>query len=219
LAGRRDQQREKSAERTRRHQRRLVAGDVRLRREGVHRLSSRQSPRDQVEADGRDAGLGQAASEIGDCKRREHPEHGLARTEPGDHLLIWPADRHDHVRRHRELVAGNDRGTRVGERVIAQPGAVASRSLDEDFEPGGAQLGDSLGYQRDPALTRRSLFDDGDLHARDLVTRGPGHTSKRRARARAARLRSTVWTVPVGGHATCGRSPLGPAEHGDTVGP
>ena len=42
----------------------LVAADVRLRRERVHRLGARQRPRDRVEADRGDAGLGELGHEL-----------------------------------------------------------------------------------------------------------------------------------------------------------
>ena len=165
-AGRGDQQREEPAERRRGDQGGLVAGDVRLRGQRVHRLGPGQRPRHQVEADRGDAGLGQAPRQVGVRRagRAGRKWPGPARSSATGRRPA--ADHSDHVGVCAQSSPGHDAGARLGVHVVAVPRAVARARLDKDLEPGGAQLGHGLGHQRDPAFSRRCLLSDGNLHGK-----------------------------------------------------
>ena len=82
-AGRGRQQREVAAVGVGRDEHRLVAADVGLRRQRVHRLGARQRARDRVEADRGHAAVGQGLRGRRIDERREQAHDGLARAQLG----------------------------------------------------------------------------------------------------------------------------------------
>ena len=163
-AGRGGQQREVLAVRVRGDEDGLVAADVRLRRQGVHRLGAAQRPRDGVEAHGRDARGGEGLHQRRVEERLQQADDGLAAAQlrrlGGSGLL----DAQDDVAGGVQLVGGHDRRPGVRERLVGDRGTGACACLDENLEPGRRQLAERFGHQGDAPFSGRGLPGDADFH-------------------------------------------------------
>ena len=130
----------------------LVAGEVRLGGEGVHRLGERRA-REQLEGDARDARRREACDGLRLLEGTEEPdEHracrqdGVVRTMDHDHDIGAPHRRPiDHLR------AG------LGEGIVGIAGRNPGTSLDRDGVTHGDELADRVGSQGNPMLSGRAL--------------------------------------------------------------
>ena len=165
------QQREVARVRVGRDEDRLVAADVGLRRERVHRLGARQRARDGVEADGRHAGIGQGLGALRVDERLEQ-----ARGRPGPRRS-FEASAADGLATRRTTSAcwyswsrRDDGRAGLGVRAVGDGRAGTGALLDEDLQPGLLQLAERFGYQGDAPLSGRGLLGDTDLHGHHLFT-------------------------------------------------
>jgi len=67
------------------------------------------------------------------------------------------------VAQRRRLVR-RDRGSRLGKRGIAEPGAFAGAALHDDFETHAHHALDGIRRRRHPALERPPFLNNGDFH-------------------------------------------------------
>ena len=191
------QQREVAAEGVGRDEDRLVAADVGLRREGVHRLGARQRARDGVEADRRHAlrrrGL------------RRAPGRGAAAGRP---MTAWPVRSRATSVGGRLVDAEDDVGlrrtARRSRRSSRRPrrtrwsgmaGAGAGAGLDEDLEPGRRAACRALRVPgRRAALRARSPWRHRPSWAPPWIVTGMDVGPRIRPRI----PRWTAWPVPPG---------------------
>ena len=157
----------------------LVAGDVGLRTEHVHRLSPAQRAGQTVQADRGHLGLGQTAHQWRIDQRREQPDENLTRPQ------------HAHVRRSRRAYAdddvgllvqpvpGDELGTGIGVFGIGEPRRGARAGLDDHLLPGGPQPDHAVRTERDPPLAGRRLGHRAHHECAHIVNfhRGICHSS------------------------------------------
>ena len=158
------QQREIAPEGVRGDEDGLVAADVRLRGQGVHRLGPGQGPRDGVQADRGDAGGGQRLHQGRVQQRLQEADDGLAGAQPrdlGGHRLL---DAQDDVGVRVQPLGAHDRRAGVRERLVRDRGTGTRAGLDEDLEPGRRQLAEPFGHQGNAPFSGRGLPGDADLH-------------------------------------------------------
>jgi hypothetical protein len=163
------QEREVAPERVRRDQHRLVAANVCLRAEGVHRLGPAERPRDCVEADRGYSLLCERHGGLRVDQRLEEADDDLAAAHDRDLVRRRLLDPQDRVRLGVELHRRDDRRAGVGVGLVRDERAGAGTGLDEDLEPGGRELAERLGYQGDAPLSGRGLLGDTDLHGHHLI--------------------------------------------------
>ena len=168
-------------------QRRLVAGDVRLRGQRVHRLRAADA-RDRLHRERRDPASASAARRLGRRQRRQEADED--RPSPSLRDLL--------ARRRRDL--DDDVGApRVADRragllnsasgISAASPAPASTTTSMSLRRGSF---DDLGHERDAALAVGGLLGDADPHAGGNLSRTAAPSARparggRRALPRAAR--------------------------------
>ena len=175
--GRGRQEREVAAVGVGRDEHGLVAADVGLRRQRVHRLRARQRARDRVEADRGHAAVGQR---LGGLRIDERARAGRARPGPARSLPTSAVgrlgDAQDRVGVAVQVVGRDDRRAGLFVRRVGDRRAGAGAALDEDVEPGRLELAEHFGYQGDAPFSGRGLLGDTDLHGHHLdleFGRGP----------------------------------------------
>ncbi len=166
--GRGRQEREVAAVGVGRDQHGLVAADVRLRRQRVHRLRPRQRPRDRVEADRGHAALGQGLGSLRIDERAQQAEQSLARPQLLDFAVGRLGDAQDRIGVAVQVVGRDDRRAGLLVRAVGDGRAGSGTALDEDVEPGRLELAEHFGYQGDTPFTGRRLLGDTDLHGHHL---------------------------------------------------
>ena len=149
---------------------RLVAGEVRLRGQHIHRLRA-GDPRQQLDREGADPGRGiglgrgrvlqrlqQADQHRAAFKIAEFVELGLAGGQRALHLEhdVGVAEHRRRIRRDRRAGRGKGR--------IGDAGCFAGAAFGDDLEPHRQHPLDGVGRGRDAALMRPSFLDDGNLH-------------------------------------------------------
>jgi hypothetical protein len=144
---------------------RLIAGDVGLRRQGVHALRSGQRPRDGVEAYRRYVEAGQLGHRVGVEQRGEHPDDDLARTKMLQLGRSGAVDAQDHIRLGVEVGCRDYLGPGLGIVDVREERLGAGAALDEHAQIGGPQLLDRLGDERHAALSRGGLLGDANFHS------------------------------------------------------
>ena len=150
-------------------QRGLVAADVGLRAEGVHRLGSAERPRNRVEADRGHALLGQRLRRLRIDERAQEADDRLAGAHDLDLRFARLLDAQDDVRLAVQLHARDDRCPRLRVCLIGDQGSGSGTAFDEDLQPGRRQPAERFGYQGNSPLTGRSLLGDADLHGHHLT--------------------------------------------------
>ena len=156
---------------------RLVAADVGLRRERVHRLRTAQRARDRVEADRGHARVRERLGAGRIDQRLEEADQRLALAQPTDLGRAGLLDLEHDIRLRVQGVRGDDRRAGVGERLVGDGGTGTGALLDEDLQPGSRELAERLGHQGDTALAGGRLPGDADLHGHHHSVHASGWTA------------------------------------------
>jgi hypothetical protein len=160
--GRRGQHREKLRERVRGDDHGLVAGDVALRREGVHRLGPRH-PRDRIHAErGRTFARERAHGiRVGERLDRGDKRGAIAKQRDlvGRRLLHL-----HHEIRTEDRIAVGDRRAGLAIRLVVVTATGARARFDDDLGPGFGELADRFRHERDPSFAGHGLSRHSDLH-------------------------------------------------------
>ena len=156
----------------------LVAGEVGLRRQHVHRLRPGNA-RDQLHRHRRDAGLCVGLDILGVLQRRQQADE---RGPPLHHiqlvgLTVLAAEQRALDLQHDVGIAdrgggiGGDRrpGSLIG--GVEETGALTGAGLDRDVETHADELLDRIRRRRDAPLERASFLDDRDLHRATVLYR------------------------------------------------
>jgi hypothetical protein len=141
-------------------QRRLVARDVRLRGERVHRLRA-GDPRDRLHRQRGHPAVGEGLRGLGRGPRGEEADEHAAGAQARDLGRRRRGDLRDDVGAPRVA----ERRPRLGEELVGQQRARARAGLDGDRVARGDELAHDVRDERDAALAGRGLGGDADLHA------------------------------------------------------
>src|SRR3954470_13147784 len=167
-------------------QRRLVAGDVGLRAQRVHRLRA-ADPRDRLHREGRHAGLADRGEAVGVAARVEEPDQRLAGAQPRQLLRAGRRDL-DH-----DLGAPGvaDGGSSACEEVVRDQRGITRTALDDDLVTLRDELAHDLGHEGDSPLALDRFLRNADPHKR----RGP-YTSRRSVRWLIRHTAQVRWPSP-----------------------
>ena len=152
----------------------LVAREIGLRGQHVHGLCA-GDPRHQLHRKGGNpgAGIGLGVSGVlGRLQQADQHRPAFEQRQLVDAALAADQrtlDLEDDVRiaQRRRLIRRN-RGSGLGERGIAEPGAFARAAFHDDLEGHPAHAPDGIGRRRHPAFERAPFLDDGDFHGPDV---------------------------------------------------
>ncbi len=166
-------------------QRGLVARDVGLRAQRVHRLRARD-PRDRLHREGRRTGAGDRLQAVGVAARVEEPDQRRARAQVAQLPLGRRRDLDD------DLGAPGvaDRRAGVGEERVGDQRGLPGPALHHDLMTLRDELFHDLGHQRDPPLARDRLLRDTDPH------KSGGPYTSRRSRRRL--MSQSAHAIPAG---------------------
>src|SRR5665647_2670417 len=169
-AGRGDHHREVAPEGLRGDDHRAVAGDRGLRRQHVHGLRAGQRARQQVEAQGAHATIGQRRQSVGVHLCVEQADEHLSGAQLRQHPGLRATHCEEHVRLCEDLRDGSDLRACRDVLVVVVEGSGAGCGLDQDLKSLGDQTAHRLGNQRHPVLTLRSLSQRGYDHCRHCTS-------------------------------------------------
>ena len=156
-------------------QRRLVAGDVRLRRQRVHRLRA-ADPRDRLHRERRDLRVGERARRLGRRQRREEADQERAVAELADLLARRRRDLDDDVGAPR-VADLSPRPPRTARRGSARPRPRrASTTTSTSFAPRRLTTSGTIATRRSPSAV--------SLGTPTII--GGGKVSERPRRSRSA---------------------------------
>ena len=129
------QHREEPGRLRRRHQHRLVPGDIGLRRQRIHRLRPR-NPRNRLHGEAGDARQAQAFGDLGMCARCQEPDHGGFWLQQTDLIGGRRVHLHHEVRRP----GVTDGGSGLFVLFVRDQCPCASSGFDDDGDAGGLRV-------------------------------------------------------------------------------
>jgi hypothetical protein len=149
-------------------ERRLVAGDRALRREGVHRLRARD-PRDRVHGERRHPPTRQRLEELRARQRLEEADQRRALPEQRDLVVVRPLHLADGIGLAADRGRAADDPGACGLVLAVEERSLGARArLDDDLDARAGEPLDTLGHERNPALAGGRLPQDPDLHLRQV---------------------------------------------------
>ena len=147
----------------------FVAGDIRHRRQRIHRLRPRD-PRNQFQGEQRRAGLSDLANRVRRSQRVAHADDDLAGLEvrqvgpPGLRIGSQATDLQQHVRRAGGFPAGDHPSPFFRVLRVLESGCGTCPRLDHDFGAGLGQRGDIGRHECHAPLAGKGLFENSNFH-------------------------------------------------------
>ena len=152
----------------------LVAREIGLRGQHVHRLSA-GDPRHQLHRKGGNPGTGiglRVGGVLGRLQQADQHCAAFQQCKLVDAALTAEQrtlylERDICIGQSRRFI-GRDRGSGVGKRGIAEPSAFARAAFHDNFEAHPDHALDGIGRRRNPVFKGAPFLDDGDFHGPDV---------------------------------------------------